>query len=565
MTKYIFVTGGVVSSVGKGISVAAIGRLLKSRGLRVSIQKLDPYLNVDPGTMSPYQHGEVFVTQDGAETDLDLGHYERFIDEPLTHQCSVTTGQIYSSVIQKERRGDYLGGTIQVIPHITDEIKARITAVAQVSQADVVIVEVGGTVGDIESLPFMEAIRQMRKDVGKENVVYIHVTLLPHIGTTNELKTKPTQHSVMALRGVGINAHVILCRADYPIPEETLEKISFFTDVEMRAVIPVQTVDSIYEVPLMLEKHGLGDYLTDKLGLETQPPDLKDWHELVKMIKRPRRKLPVALVGKYVELRDAYISVVESLRHASLHQEVEIDLRWISAEHLEQDNALWLLHDVYGIVVPGGFGDRGIEGKIRAADYARARNIPYLGLCLGMQCATIAFARQVLGSRAVNSTEFDPDTPHPVIDLMPDQRDVTEKGGTMRLGNYPCVLVPGTRAAAAYGREMVVERHRHRFEFNNAYRHTLEQEGLLVSGQSPDGRLVEIVELRDHPWYVGSQFHPEFLSRPNHPHPLFHGFVKAAAQLVRERERERYATSQNESHEPNGNRARTLLVREAFR
>lgn len=550
MTKYIFVTGGVVSSVGKGISVAAIGRLLKSRGLRVAIQKLDPYLNVDPGTMSPYQHGEVFVTGDGAETDLDLGHYERFIDENLTRQCSVTTGQIYSAVIQKERRGDYLGGTIQVIPHITDEIKSRIRAVAEETHADVVIVEVGGTVGDIESLPFMEAIRQMRKDVGKDNVVYIHVTLLPHIGTTNELKTKPTQHSVMALRGVGINAHVILCRADYPIPEEILEKIAFFTDVDLRAVIPVETVKSIYEVPLLLEKYGLGTYLVEKLNLNATEPDLQDWYDLVDRIKRRRHVVPIALVGKYVELRDAYLSVVESLAHAGFHAEVEVDIRWISAEQLERENSTQLLHDVHGIVVPGGFGDRGVEGKIMAADYARRARVPYLGLCLGMQCATIAFARHVLNTRDVNSTEFAPNTAHPVIDLMPDQRGVTEKGGTMRLGNYPCVILPGTRAAQAYGTTEVVERHRHRFEFNNAYRQRLQQAGLVISGQSPDGQLVEIIELRDHPWYVASQFHPEFLSRPNRPHPLFQGFVAAA--LRHQRENKRPALTLNEAQERNG-------------
>lgn len=554
MAKYIFVTGGVVSSVGKGISVAAIGRLLKSRGLRVAIQKLDPYLNVDPGTMSPYQHGEVFVTNDGAETDLDLGHYERFIDENLSALCSVTTGQIYSSVIQKERRGDYLGGTIQVIPHITDEIKNRITSVATDTNADVVIVEVGGTVGDIESLPFMEAIRQMRKDVGKENVVYIHVTLLPHIGTTNELKTKPTQHSIMALRGVGINAHVILCRADFPISDDILEKIAFFTDVDMRAVIPVETVESIYEVPMKLEQYGLGEFLVEKLSLPCEPPDLSEWSELVKVIKQPKRSVRVALVGKYVELRDAYISVVESLRHAGLHQKLDVEIDWVSAEELETiENPAKMLANVHGIVVPGGFGDRGIEGKILAANYAREHQIPYLGLCLGMQCATIGFARHILGTNDVNSTEFDAHTPHPVIDLMHDQRDVTEKGGTMRLGDYPCHLVPGTRAAEAYGTGAVVERHRHRFEFNNAYRDVLQQHGFVISGQSPDGRLVEIIELRDHPWYVASQFHPEFLSRPNRPHPLFFSFVEAAAFLMRESERYTQM-SLNDQKEKNGSR-----------
>ncbi len=537
MTKYIFVTGGVVSSVGKGISVASIGRLLKSRGLRVSIQKLDPYLNVDPGTMSPYQHGEVFVTEDGAETDLDLGHYERFIDEHLTRLSNVTTGQIYSSVIQKERRGDYLGGTIQVIPHITDEIKARIAAVGRESAADVVIVEIGGTVGDIEGLPFLEAIRQMRKDVGRDNVLYIHVTLLPHVGATGELKTKPTQHSAMALRGVGINADVIVCRADYAVPTEIREKVAFFSDVDVRAVIPVETVDTIYEVPLVLEEAGMGDYLVERLGLAAHAPELDDWRDLVGHMQKPRRSLPLALVGKYVELRDAYISVVESLRHAGLHHDYEVDLQWVSAERLEQEGPEQLLAGVHGIVVPGGFGDRGIEGKIIAANYAREQEIPYLGLCLGMQCATIAFTREVLGLPAANSTEFAPDAEPAVIDLMPDQRDITDKGGTMRLGVYPCQLVPGTRAAeayrAAYGPvEVVEERHRHRFEFNNAYREAVEAAGMIISGQSPDQRLVEIIELRDHPWYVASQFHPEFLSRPNRPHPLFLGFVAAAADLM---------------------------------
>ncbi|MBP1465159.1 CTP synthase [Candidatus Chloroploca sp. M-50] len=538
MVKYIFVTGGVVSSVGKGIGVASIGRLLKSRGLGVSILKLDPYLNVDPGTMSPYQHGEVFVTEDGAETDLDLGHYERFIDENLTRLSNVTTGRIYSSVIAKERRGDYLGGTIQVIPHITDEIKARIVAVGQQSNADVVIVEIGGTVGDIESLPFLEAIRQMRKDVGRDNVLYIHVTLLPHIGSTGELKTKPTQHSVMALRNVGITADVILCRADFPITDEIRDKVAFFADVDARAVIPVQTVESIYEVPLVLEQAGLGEYLCDHLDLQNIAPDLNVWHDLVRLIRQPKRVLPIALVGKYIELKDAYISVVEALRHAGLHQEFDIDMHWIHAEQVERDGPERLLAKVYGIVVPGGFGDRGIEGKILAADYARRNQIPYLGLCLGMQCATISFARHVLQNAEVNSTEFMPDTPHPVIDLMHDQREITQKGGTMRLGVYPCVLTPDTRAYAAYGVDQINERHRHRFEFNNAYRTLLEEAGFVISGLSPDGRLVEIIELRDHPWYVASQFHPEFLSRPNRPHPLFREFIAAVARTLRASEPE---------------------------
>ena len=535
MAKYIFVTGGVASSVGKGITVASIGRLLKSRGLRVSVQKLDPYINVDPGTMSPYQHGEVFVTEDGAETDLDLGHYERFIDENLTRLSNVTTGQIYSSVIQKERRGDYLGGTIQVIPHITNEIKSRIAAVARQSSADIVIVEIGGTVGDIEGLPFLEAIRQMRKDVGRDNVLYIHVTLLPHIGATDEVKTKPTQHSVMELRRVGITADVIVCRADHPISDEIREKVALFADVDVEAVIPLHTVDTIYEVPLVLEEAGLGSHLLARLGLPAAPPDLSDWRRLVARIKEPKRRLPIAIVGKYVELRDAYISVAEALRHAGLHQGVDVGLKWISAEQLERDGPAHWLNDVYGIVVPGGFGYRGVEGKISAGDYARATNVPYLGLCLGMQCATIAFARQVMDNSCdPNSTEFAPHTLHPVIDFMPDQLDITDKGGTMRLGIYPCVLVPGTRAAAAYKTDMIWERHRHRFEFNNKYRSLLESAGLVISGHSPDGRLVEIVELRDHPWYVGTQFHPEFLSRPNRPHPLFRDFVAAAAHTYRE-------------------------------
>ncbi len=533
MAKYIFVTGGVVSSVGKGISVASIGRLLKSRGVSVSVLKLDPYLNVDPGTMSPYQHGEVFVTEDGAETDLDLGHYERFIDENLTRLSNVTTGQIYSAVIAKERRGDYLGGTIQVIPHITDEIKARIVAVGEQSHADVVIVEIGGTVGDIEGLPFLEAIRQMRKDIGRDHVLYIHVTLLPHIGSTGELKTKPTQHSVMALRNVGITADVIICRADYAISDDIRDKVAFFADVDSRAVIPLQTVDSIYEVPLVLEAAGLGDYLCSRLSLGCATPNLSAWRELVQLIQQPKRVIPIAIVGKYVELKDAYISVVEALRHAGLHQELDLDLHWVPAEDVERESPERLLAKVYGIVVPGGFGDRGIEGKILAADYAQRNQIPYLGLCLGMQCATIAFARRVLGSTDVNSTEFAPECSHPVIDLMPDQRDVTNKGGTMRLGTYPCVLVPGTLAHAAYGQAQVNERHRHRFEFNNQYRSVLEAAGLVISGHSPDGRLVEIIELREHPWFVASQFHPEFLSRPNQPHPLFREFVAAAARTQR--------------------------------
>ena len=530
MTKYIFVTGGVVSSVGKGISVASLGRLLKARGLSVSIQKLDPYINVDPGTMSPYQHGEVFVTEDGAETDLDLGHYERFIDENLSKLNNVTTGQIYSSVIHKERRGDYLGGTIQVVPHITNEIKARIAAVAKATGADVVIVEIGGTVGDIESLPFLEAIRQMRKDAGRDNVFYIHVTLLPHVGATGELKTKPTQHSVMELRRVGITPDALICRSDYPVPDSVREKIALFGDVDVEAVVPLPTVETIYEVPLVLHEAGLDSYIMRDLELEGHEPQLDAWRSLVNTIKQPKRALPIALVGKYVQLKDAYISVAEALRHAALAQGMEADIKYVSSEELEHADPHSLLGDVVGIVVPGGFGYRGVEGKVVAARYAREQNIPYLGLCLGMQCACIYLARCLPGGEDANSTEFDPHTTVPVIDFMPDQLDITDKGGTMRLGIYPCVLEHGTKAAAAYGRELVLERHRHRFEFNNKYRKQLEAEGFIISGHSPDGRLVEIVELREHPWFVASQFHPEFKSRPNQPHPLFTGFVTAAAQ-----------------------------------
>jgi CTP synthase len=531
MTKYLFVTGGVVSSVGKGIGVASLGALLKSRGLSVQVLKLDPYLNVDPGTMSPYQHGEVFVTADGAETDLDLGHYERFIDIDLTRLSNVTTGQIYSAVIAKERRGDYLGGTIQVIPHITDEIKLRVRTLADQSRADVVIVEIGGTVGDIESLPFLEAIRQLRKDVGRENVLYVHVTLLPHI-STGELKTKPTQHSVMALRNVGISADIILCRADQPIEDEIREKIAFFADIETRAVVGVPTVDSIYAVPLVLAEAGIDAYIVERLALSGRPADLAAWHTLNAQVRAAKPVLKIALVGKYVELKDAYMSVAESLRHAGLFNGVDVEIQWIHAERVEQQGAAALLADANGILVPGGFGDRGIEGKIQAAAYAMQHNIPYLGLCLGMQCATIAFARRLLGTDAVNSTEFNPEVQHPVIDLMSDQRDVTNKGGTMRLGVYPCTLTPGTRAQAAYGTAAVDERHRHRFEFNNVYREQLSAAGLIFSGLSPDGRLVEIIELRDHPWFVASQFHPEFRSRPGNPHPLFREFVAAAMHTV---------------------------------
>ncbi len=533
MAKYVFVTGGVTSSLGKGITAASIGRLLKARGISVSVLKLDPYINVDPGTMSPYQHGEVFVTDDGAETDLDLGHYERFIDENLSQLSNVTTGRIYQAVIAKERRGDYLGGTVQVIPHITNEIKDRILRVSRDGGADVVVVEVGGTVGDIESLPFLEAIRQIRKDVGRQHVLYVHVTLLPVLAATGEPKTKPTQHSVKELRGIGIQPDVIVLRADHPVSDEIREKISLFTDVAVDAVIPAITADTIYEVPLLFEEAGLGDLLVRDLSLRevARPPDLERWRRLVERIKRPKPELEVALVGKYIELPDAYLSVTESLKHAGWANGVDVKVRWVNSETLTDANAAEALDGAAAILVPGGFGHRGIEGKVLAARYARERRIPYLGLCLGLQCAVIELARMATGSNDVNSTEFDMFTAHPVIDFMPDQREMEEKGGTMRLGLYPARLTPGSKAHLVYGDEVVYERHRHRFEVNNRYRALLEGAGMILSGQSPDGRLVEIIELRDHPWFVASQFHPEFKSRPERPHPLFDGFIATAVAL----------------------------------
>lgn len=532
MSKYIFVTGGVVSSVGKGISVASIGRILKSRGISVSVQKLDPYLNVDPGTMSPYQHGEVFVTQDGAETDLDLGHYERFIDVDLTSASNVTSGQIYSAVIAGERRGDYLGGTIQVIPHVTNEIKRRIREVAELAKASVVIVEVGGTVGDIEGLPFLEAIRQMRNEEGRDNVLYVHVTFLPYIATTHELKTKPTQHSVNELRRIGIQPDIILCRSDYEITENLKDKISLFCDVDKEAVIPLVTAETIYEVPLILEEAGLGKLIAQRLGLEARNADLTEWRQMVAKLKAPKEPVTIALVGKYVELQDAYYSVREALCHAGLHHERQINILWVHSEELQSDGNVNLLRSAQGIIVPGGFGYRGIEGMVVAAKYARENNIPYLGLCLGMQVMVIEFGRYALGSKQVNSTEFDPDTPYPVIDLLPEQHGLTEMGGTMRLGTYPCHLVPTTLAARAYSESVVYERHRHRFEFNNNFREPLQQRGLIPSGLSPDNRLVEIVEVKDHPWMIACQFHPEFKSRPNRPHPLFNHFIGAAKETL---------------------------------
>jgi CTP synthase len=534
-TKYIFVTGGVVSSVGKGITTAAIGRLLKSRGVSVVIQKLDPYLNVDPGTMSPYQHGEVFVTADGAETDLDLGHYERFIDQDLTRGSSVTTGQIYQAVISRERRGDYLGRTIQAIPHVTNEIKDRVRSIGSESGAEVVIVEVGGTVGDIEHQPFLEAIRQMRNEEGRDDTLAIHVTLLPHISTTGELKTKPTQHSVRELRSMGIQPDVIACRSDIPVPADIREKISLFCDVEPRGVIPLPTMSSIYEVPLVLEEAGLGDYVCDRLNIRPNSRDLEEWREWVAKLQSPTRQVEVAIVGKYVELPDAYLSVKEALIHAGVGCDAGVKIHWIHSEDVTATNAAEVLGGVDGIVVPGGFGERGFEGKLNAARYARLNNVPYLGLCLGLQVMVVELARAHFNTSDANSTEFDAETAHPIITLLDEQLRVVDKGGTMRLGSYPCHLVPGTAAAQAYGDESVLERHRHRYEFNNAYRDSLGEAGLVVSGTSPEGGLVEIAEIRDHAWMVATQFHPELRSRPRRPHPLFTGLITAAVERAARR------------------------------
>jgi CTP synthase len=535
MSKYIFITGGVLSGLGKGVTVASIGRILKARAVNVATMKLDPYLNVDPGTMSPYQHGEVFVTEDGAETDLDLGHYERFVDVNLSKVCNVTSGQIYNYVISQERRGDYLGGTIQVIPHVTNEIKRRIGLAARESQADVVIVEIGGTVGDIEGLPFLEAIRQMRKDIGRSNTLYIHVTWLPYLAASKELKTKPTQHSVRELRGIGIHPDVIVLRSDHAVDEDVIAKTALFCDVEKEAVFPVVTADTIYAVPLELESAGMGHWLMRQLNLppRREPAEgLGEWRRLVAEMRREKPVVRIGLVGKYVELEDAYLSVKEALIHAGLANGLDIDIEWISSEDLEKSHDIRTLATVDGIVVPGGFGYRGIEGKIIAARYAREHKVPYLGLCLGMQVLCIELARHIYQNDEPNSTEFDMSTEHPIIDLMPDQRDIADMGGTMRLGVYPCQLQPETVASQVYQEEgygnVIHERHRHRFEFNNHYRNILEMHGLTFSGLSPDGRLVEIAELRDHPYMLGSQFHPEFKSRPNKPHPLFSGFVQAA-------------------------------------
>ncbi len=534
MTKYVFVTGGVVSSVGKGISVASIGRILKNRGVVVSVLKLDPYLNVDPGTMSPYQHGEVFVTDDGSETDLDLGHYERFIDVRMTTLSNITAGQIYSSVIARERRGEFLGGTIQAVPHVTNEITGSIINLAEETKAEVVVVEVGGTVGDIEGLPFLEAIRQMRNEVGRDNVYYIHVTFLPYISSSGELKTKPTQHSVKELRSIGIQPDAILCRSDHTVNEEIISKISLFCDVQVDSVIALPTVNNVYDVPLILEEAGLADRIIKSMSLPASNEDMSEWRDMVNRMKNLNDTLSIAVVGKYADLPDSYLSVKEALNHAGLYHERNIEISWIPSEEIEKHGPEEYLHSSSGIVVPGGFGPRGIEGMIQAARYAREREIPYLGLCLGMQLMVIEFARTFLEAPDANSTEFDQNTTNPVIDLMTEQRSVNDKGGTMRLGIYPCHLVSGTKASRAYNEEEISERHRHRWELNNDYRERLEQNGLIASGLSPDGNLVEISELKDHPFMLGVQFHPEFLSRPNRSHPLFRDFIRVCKNTIRE-------------------------------
>jgi CTP synthase len=528
MAKHVFITGGVVSSLGKGITGASLGRLLKSRGLKVVIQKFDPYLNVDPGTMSPFQHGEVFVTDDGAETDLDLGHYERFVDENLNRDSNITSGSVYYNVIRRERRGDYLGGTVQVIPHITNEIKERIARVARNPEVDVVITEIGGTVGDIESLPFLEAIRQFRNDIGRKNVIYIHVTLIPHLGMSGELKTKPTQHSVHELRGIGIQPDIIVCRADRPIDQDLRDKIALFCDVEPKAVVAALDAPDVYFVPLNLRDEGLDRLVIDKLEMKAGPLDLTEWNELVEKVRAKSGTVRIALVGKYVQLQDAYLSVVEALRHAGIHHGRDIEIAWVDAETLKPEEIRSQLAAADGILVPGGFGVRGIEGKILAVQYARENNVPFLGICLGLQVATVEFARHVGGMIGANSAEFDPSTPYAVIDLLPEQKDLEDKGGTMRLGSYPTKVMAGTKAFEAYGEEVIYERHRHRYEVNNVFRAPLVDRGLVISGLSPDARLVEIVELPDHPWFVATQAHPEFKSRPTRPQPLFRDFVGAA-------------------------------------
>ena len=528
MTKYIFITGGVVSSLGKGITAASLGRILKSRGLKVLLQKFDPYINVDPGTMSPYQHGEVFVTEDGAETDLDVGHYERFVDVNLTRYSNYTTGRIYQAVLEKERRGEYLGQTVQVIPHITNEIKSRVTFMEEKVGPDVIISEIGGTVGDIESLPFLEAIRQLKFDLGKERVLYIHVTLVPFIRTAGELKTKPTQHSVKELRSIGIQPDILVCRTEQDLSEDLRAKLALFCDVDREAVIQLKDVTSIYEVPLMLAEEGMDRQVIKRLSLTCQKADLAEWEEIVRKVRNLNRQVTIGLVGKYVELPDAYLSIVEALKHAGLQYNCDIYIRWVNAELEVKEGPEAMLAGVDGILVPGGFGERGVEGKIATAGYARENQIPYLGICLGMQSAIIEFARAVCQLKVAHSSEFSPDTSHPVVDVMSEQIHIENKGGTMRLGGYPCRLVPGTLVHRWYGKENIEERHRHRYEINNDYRVILQQNGMIFSGLSPDGRLVEIMELPDHPWFVGCQFHPELISRPNRPHPLFLGLIEHA-------------------------------------
>lgn len=532
MTKFVFVTGGVVSSIGKGIVAASLGRLLKSRDYSVSILKLDPYINVDPGTMSPFQHGEVFVTADGAETDLDLGHYERFTDTLMSRLNSVTTGSIYQAVINKERRGDYKGGTVQVIPHITNEIKERIHRVAKNTNPNVVITEIGGTVGDIESLPFLEAIRQFRKDVGRNNVLYMHVTLLPWIPAAGEMKTKPTQHSVKELRSIGIQPDMLVCRCDRPLQPGLKEKLSEFCDVPVASVITSQDASSIYEVPLNLEREGLAHQALELLQLEQREPDLSQWQTIIERLYCPTHEIEIALVGKYIRLNDAYLSVVEALRHAAIAMGSELNVRWVNSEDIEAYGAEHFLSGVNGILVPGGFGCRGVEGKIAAIRYARENKIPFLGLCLGMQCAVIEWAQNVAKLEDANSAEFAPQATNPVINLLPEQQDVVDLGGTMRLGLYPCRLTPHTLAFMLYKEEVIYERHRHRYEFNNAYRNLFLDTGYAISGTSPDGRLVEMIELPEHPFFIATQFHPEFSSRPSAPHPLFQGFVQASGRAA---------------------------------
>lgn len=528
MTKYIFVTGGVVSSLGKGITAASLGRLLKNRGLKVTIQKFDPYINVDPGTMSPYQHGEVFVTDDGAETDLDLGHYERFIDINLSKNSNVTTGKVYSSVITKERRGEYLGGTVQVIPHITNEIKERVFRAGREAGSDVVITEIGGTVGDIESLPFLEAIRQIKSDIGRENVMYVHVTLIPYLKAAGEIKTKPTQHSVKELRSLGIQPQVIVCRSEYALTEDMKRKIALFCDIDAGAVIDLVDADTLYDVPIMLRDQKLDEIVCNHLKLDIPPADMAEWESMVQLVKKLKYKTEIAIVGKYVALHDAYLSIVEALAHAGFPSNTEVNIRWVNAEDVYDHNVDELLGGVQGILVPGGFGDRGIEGKIIAIRYAREQQVPFFGICLGMQVAVIEYARNVVGMEGANSSEINPATPYPVIDLLPEQKDIEDMGGTMRLGLYPCKLTPDSLAMQCYDDELVYERHRHRYEFNNQFREQIESAGLKVTGTSPDGRLVEMVELPGHPWFLAVQFHPEFTSRPNRPQALFREFVKAA-------------------------------------